>query len=59
MVLSLIESYNLMPKLEPIAARKATFDELNAFHSSDFLNHCANASEDDSEKSESENFGLG
>jgi acetoin utilization deacetylase AcuC-like enzyme len=61
MVLSLIKSYGLMSKLMTIPARKATYDELNSFHSSDFLNHCLDVSKnpDHLDKEGSDSFGLG
>ena len=43
MVLSLINSYSLTSSLLPIKARKASYEELSSFHSTDYLDHCAKA----------------
>jgi acetoin utilization deacetylase AcuC-like enzyme len=62
MVLSLIRSYGLMAKLKMLPARMASHDELNSFHSSDYLEHCVKVSQsDDLDKaaSDCDAYGLG
>ena len=40
MTLSLIQSYHLLPQLHKIHAKKASREDLEAFHSKDFLDYC-------------------
>lgn len=42
-VLSLIKSYGLTQKLTQIKPRQSTFEELNTFHSAEYLEHCKKA----------------
>ena len=58
MVLSLIKSYGLMSRLEVLPARAATFEELNSFHSSDFLNHLRVTTDSSDRETGDKNFGL-
>ena len=51
MTLSLIKSYGLFPELNLILAKKATREDLEAFHTKDYLNYCEeSANTDDLEK---------
>ena len=62
MTLSLIKSYGLYPELRLIEAQKASREELEKFHSTDYLDHCEKTREtDDLEKldaNSSDKFGM-
>ena len=62
MTLSLIKSYGLLNDVTPIPARKATREELQTFHSQDYLEFCdKTTNNDDLEKLEihsEHNFGI-
>ena len=62
MTLSLIKSYGLLNDITPIHARKATREELQTFHSQDYLDFCdKTTNNDDLEKLEihaEQNFGI-
>ena len=63
MAISLIKSYDLFSQLTLVQAKKATREELSAFHSNEYLDYCEKSSStDDLEKLEihtNENFGIG
>ena len=62
MTLSLIKSYGLYPELHLVKAKKASREDLEKFHSKDYLDHCEKTGEtDDLEKLDnncSEKFGI-
>jgi len=62
MTMSLIKTYGLLNDITPIIARKATREELQTFHSQDYLEFCEKTTDnDDLEKLEilsEQNFGI-
>ena len=63
MAISLIQSYDLLSQLILIQAKKATRDELQAFHSNEYLDYCEKSgATEDLEKLEihtNDRFGIG
>ena len=63
MAISLIKSYDLFSQLTLVQAKKATREELSAFHSNEYLDYCEKSSStDDLEKLEihtNDRFGIG